>query len=402
MFPITTYIFKATAFCNLNCTYCYIFNLADTSFHGRPKVMPDDVVAASARRICEQAKRQGDTRINICFHGGEPLLAGRDWIRRTVECFRETGGEEVRFNFSLQTNGIPLDMQWIQLLDELRIPISVSLDGPRHINDLARVNFAGRGSYDEVVRGLRLLLDTPEGQRILGGVLCVVNPEFDGLEIYRHFRDLGIKTLDFLLPLDHNWDTPPPGHQDPAATPYADYLIPIFDDWWSEDRADIRIRYFETILGQFFATNRGVDSLGGHPVSFAIIDTDGAIEPLDSLRACADGLTCVGLNVLSDPIAALYDQEIFQVALAGQEGLCDTCQICPLHDICGAGYLPHRWKKAAGFRNQSVYCRDLWKLINHILDAATTRVRLDDDAPAGTLALSSSDTQATGGATSAV
>jgi uncharacterized protein len=374
MTPVNTYIFKATAFCNLNCTYCYIFNLSDNSFQGRPKVMPRDVVEIAAARIVEQAKVQGVPRVFVAFHGGEPLLAGREWLRETVRTFRDAGGDQVEFCFSLQTNGVLVDPEWVRLFHELGIGISLSLDGPREINDKARINFAGHGSYDGVVRGLRHLTEMEEGRRVFGGVLCVVDPEANGLEIYRHFRSLGIKSMDFLLPLDHNWDNPPPGHQVPGATPFADYLIPIFDEWWAEDDPSLRIRYFETILGHFFDGSAGVDSLGGHPVSFAIVDTDGSLEPLDSLRACGDGFTNVSLNVRTDPVSALYDQTVFQVGLLGQDGLCETCQACPLHDICGAGYLPHRFSTANGLRNQSVYCRDLWKLINHILDAAMLRV----------------------------
>jgi uncharacterized protein len=381
MVPVNTYIFKATAFCNLNCTYCYIFNLTDQSYKGRPKVMSLDLVERSARRMVEQAKLQDVRRVNVAFHGGEPLLAGRDWLRKSVDTFRREGAEDVEFVFSLQTNGVLVDKAWVKLFDELQIGISVSLDGPRHVNDKARVNFSGQGSYDGVIRGLRLLMEMPEGRRVFGGVLCVVDPEANGLEIYRHFRDLGIKSMDFLLPLDHNWDNPPAGHKEPRATPYADYLIPIFDDWWAEDNDSVHIRYFETILGHFFDGGMGVDSLGGHPISFAIIDTDGALEPLDSLRACGDGFTNMGLNIGESPVSALYDQVLFQVGLLGQDGLCDVCRVCPLHEICGAGYLPHRYSKEHGLRNQSVYCRDLWKLITHILDAAVQRIKVVETQP---------------------
>jgi uncharacterized protein len=37
--------------------------------------------------------------------------------------------------------------------------------------------------------------------------------------------------------------------------------------------------------------------------------------------------------------------------------------------VCGGGYLPHRFSKANGFDNPSVYCADLLKLIEHIASA---------------------------------
>jgi uncharacterized protein len=370
MIPINAYILKTTAFCNLNCSYCYMFNLDDQSFRGRPKVMPLEIVAASARRIAEQARSQEVKAVSIILHGGEPLLAGRDWFHRTVECFRRAGGEDVRFFFAVQTNALPINQAWVDLFREYSMSVSVSLDGPPHINDRARVNFAGRSSYNEVVRGLRMVQHEP----FFGGLLCVVDPTASGLEIYQHFRDLDVKTMDFLLPHEHNWDKLPPGHEDPAATPFADYLIPIFDSWWEEDNAEISIRTFQTILGYLIGDRSGIDALGGNPVSFAVIETDGGIEPLDVLRACGDGFTNLGLNIRDHDIAALDGAPLYQEAIKGQEGLCETCAACPLHDVCGAGYLPHRYGLGNGFRNPSVYCRDLWKLITHITDRAMSRL----------------------------
>lgn len=205
-------------------------------------------------------------------------------------------------------------------------------------------------------------------------MLCVVDPTADGLEIYQHFRDLGVKRMDFLLPLEHNWDEPPPGWREDGATPYADYLLPIFESWWAERNPQISVRIFDTVLRHLLGEKKGVDSMGGNPVTFATIDTDGSLEPLDSFRACADGLTGLGLNIRRDPVAALYDHWLYQVAVAGQEGLSEVCCACPLHEVCGAGYLPHRYSRHNGFANPSVYCHDLWKLITTILDAAVAEL----------------------------
>jgi uncharacterized protein len=104
-------------------------------------------------------------------------------------------------------------------------------------------------------------------------------------------------------------------------------------------------------------------------VTITSIDSDGSIEPVDSLKACDDGLTQMGLNIMTDPIEAVYDQPIFQTAIAGQDGLCAKCKACPLHDVCGGGYLPHRYSRENGFDNPTVYCRDVWKLTTHIISA---------------------------------
>jgi hypothetical protein len=44
---------------------------------------------------------------------------------------------------------------------------------------------------------------------------------------------------------------------------------------------------------------------------------------------------------------------------------------CALHDICGGGYLPHRYGAGREFQNPSIHCKDLWRLITHIISAAS-------------------------------
>jgi uncharacterized protein len=365
---ISLYILKVTEFCNLNCPYCYMFNLRDFSYKAKPKVMPLEVVEAFATKAVALAQKQGVRKVFISLHGGEPLLAGREWFRSAVEILRRAGGKSVKFVFVVQTNGTLLDEQWLEFFKAQKISFGISMDGPRHVHDKFRVNFAGHGSYDDVVRGIKLAQRYPE---IFGGVLCVIDATANGLEVYHHFREIGVQSIDFLWPLDHNWDVPPPSLANPDETPYADYLIPVFDEWWSEGNRDIKIRYFTQLMKNIFGARGDLDVLGGHPISITSIDSDGGIEPVDSLKACGDGFTAMGLNILNDPIEAIYEQPLFQSALAGQNGLCDKCKSCTLQDICGGGQLTHRYSRATGFDNPTVYCRDIWKLTSHIIDTVS-------------------------------
>jgi uncharacterized protein len=343
-----------------------MFNLRDFAYKSKPKIMPLEIVEATAPKVVALARRQEVQKLTISLHGGEPLLAGREWFRSALEIFRRAGGDSVSFEFVTQSNGTLFDKAWLEFCEAQGIRIGLSMDGPKDIHNRNRPNFSGRGSYDEVVRGLKLLQQHP---KVFSGVLCVMDPATDGLDIYRHFRNLNVDRIDFLWPLDHNWDVPPPSLAVSGATPYADYLIPIFDEWWRQEDKKVRIRYFHQLLKNIFGARGGLDSLGGNPVTITSIDSDGGIEPVDSLKACGSGFTDMGINILNDPIEAIYDQSLFQIAIAGQEGLCETCRTCPMHDICGGGYLPHRYSQVNGFSNPTVYCRDLWKLITHILNA---------------------------------
>jgi uncharacterized protein len=374
--PITNYILKSTSFCNINCSYCYIFNVKDTTFRNKAKVMPLEVLERAASQMSELAVQQGVKNISVTFHGGEPMLAGMEWFQQAISHLKDCAKDKHGLRLSMQTNAILIDDAWLDLIEQHRIGIGVSLDGPPHINDRARVNFAGRSTYNGTVAGIQKLLS----RKLMGGILCVIDPDVDGLEIYKHFLTLGVNQIDFLWPLEHTWESPPPSHAS-QSTPYADYLIPIFDEWWKTGNGKVRIRYFENIIKGLMGAQVGLDSLGANPISTVILDTNGSIEPLDSLRVCEDNLTDVGLNLATDRIVDLYNTRLFKATLAGRQGLCSQCQSCPIHTTCGAGYLPQRYSREKSFDNPNVYCRDLWKFITHIASTLASELRRSQPAP---------------------
>ena len=368
---INTFVVKITSFCNLNCTYCYVFNAGDTSYLRRPRVMPLEIAEAAVAKIAAYAAITGMRRVYMVLHGGEPMLAGQDWFRKFAQVARSFCTPNLELIVSMQTNGVLLDESWLDLLCDLNISFGVSLDGPEATNDRARVNHAGKGSYRQVLAALEKIQNHARALHYFGGVLCVVDPTQNGREIYRHFRSLGISQIDFLMPHDYNWDRLPPYFGTAHDSPVADYLIPIFDDWWEENDPNVKIRIFEIILSLVFGKKRVLDSLGGFPLEEAVIEADGSFEPLDVLRECGDGFTNIGLNIVSNSFEDFLGHPLIQLGLRGNDGLCDTCKACALHDICGGGYLPHRYGAGRGFQNPSIHCKDLWRLITHIIHTAS-------------------------------
>jgi uncharacterized protein len=176
--------------------------------------------------------------------------------------------------------------------------------------------------------------------------------------------------MDFVLPIEANWDHPPAGFTSP--TPYADYLIPVFDEWWNENHPDVRIAFFDSLLRSMVGSRVHSDSLGADPLTTVVVDRNGNIEPVDSL--CGSGAGQADLNVASHSIECIFQQPTFQKALAGQESLSQTCRKCEIRDVCGGGYLPSRFSQWNGFDNPSIYCADLIKFVSHVLDSCTHRL----------------------------
>jgi len=333
----------------------------------QPLVMDRAVVDAAAHSIAGYCARFHQPHALIVFAGEEPTLAGPDWFRHAMKVFRGQMPSGCATTFTLQSDGKRLDKDWLDLCVELGISLTIMLDsrGPAHENGF--VNTRAAGASVDALAAIERIRRHDEMGTLLGRVLCVVNPSDDGAALYRHFRSLGTTVMDFVLPIEANWDHPPAGFTSP--TPYADYLIPVFDEWWNENHPDVRIAFFDSLLRSMVGSRVHSDSLGADPLTTVVVGCNGSIEPVDSL--CGNDAKQADLNVASHSIECIFQQPTFQKALAGQESLCQTCRKCEIRDVCGGGYLPSRFSQWNGFDNPSIYCADLSKLVRHVVDSCT-------------------------------
>lgn len=362
---IDNLVVKIAERCNLKCSYCYLYEHGDTTFLARPRFMSDEVyegLLSSVARYCDTRPGQ---RTGLTFHGGEPTLVGRERMSWFAARAREVLGERLD-GLQMQTNGTLLDVEWTDTLRHNGIHASVSLDGPAWMHDDARVDHAGRGSYDAAVRGLRLLQEA--GLR--PGVLAVVKPGADGGEVYRHFRSLGLTSIDMLIP-DVTFDTRESWYPGLGPTPVADYLVPAFDAWFDEDDPGVQLRVMYGLLRRMLGGPTASDAFGNPVLSYLIVDTDGSIQPNDALRVCQDGITLTAANVLDRGFEDLAESApLAHRLLTTGLPLADTCRRCEEVEVCGGGYAPHRFSRARGFDNPSVWCEDIKVLLAHIRQRA--------------------------------
>lgn len=193
------------------------------------------------------------------------------------------------------------------------------------------------------------------------GVLTVANPEFSGVEIYKHLKSIGVKSMDFLYP-DYHYDNIP--NWKPGSI--ARYYIEIFDQWYQDADESFTIRWFNSVLTSLLIGGTKMASIGLEPLTDVIIETDGSLEPYDALRTITNGITRVGLNIMEHSIEDLYETELFQMCLHHKTLLAEKCKSCPIVSICGGGSIVNRWSKENGFNNPSVYCDELMEVIMHI------------------------------------
>jgi uncharacterized protein len=374
-YPFREFIVKVHSRCDLSCDYCYMYEMADQSWKKQPRVMSEETADLTAMRIGEHARAHDLDRVALILHGGEPLLAGEDLITRLVEATRKAVPSSVTVDASVQTNAVGLSDSYLRLFDELGIRVGVSLDGTAEAHDRHRRFASGRGSYQAVVAGLRQLRHFPH---LFNGLLCTIDLRNEPIATYEALAAFDPPRIDFLLP-HGTWARPPPGRvPDPARTPYADWLIAVFDHWYPVQRT--RVRIFDEIIKLLLGGDSDSEMIGLSPARMVVIETDGTIEQVDTLKVAFDGAPETGLHLKHGELDAALLLPQIAARQIGVRALSAQCRACRVHRVCGGGLYAHRYREGTGFANPSVYCPDLMRLIDHV----RARMQTDIDARAST------------------
>jgi uncharacterized protein len=363
--PFRQFILKVHSRCNLSCSYCYVYEMADQAWRQLPKRMSGQVAQLTVGRIAEHASRHGLPSVDIILHGGEPLLAGAGWLAELVSSLRAR--VPARVNVAIQTNGTLLSRPVLETLRNLGVSVGVSLDGDADATGRYRRYADGRNSFNAIADGLRLL-GTPEFRDCFSGILCTIDVANDPVATYEALLAFSPPALDLLLP-HANWSSPPPG------SGYADWLISVFERWYGAPRQETRIRLFSELIQLVLGKPGAVEGLGLLPSTLVVVDTDGAIKQLDSLSSAYAGAADTGLHIASSSFDDALGHPTTVARQIGAAALSPQCLSCQVMEICGGGLYPHRYRRGAGFRNRSVYCDDLFRLITHVRDRVRAELR---------------------------
>jgi uncharacterized protein len=168
------------------------------------------------------------------------------------EKYRRPG---MRFENTLQTNGTLLNDEWCAFLRENDFLVGISIDGPRKLHDVHRVDKSGKPTFDRVMRGLRLL----QKHGVETNVLVTVNRTNADhpLAVYRFLRDAAAASWMQFIPaierVSQGTVTPyQQGHEvcDRTMAPeqWGRFLTTIFDEWVHSDVGNVFVQTFEAAV----------------------------------------------------------------------------------------------------------------------------------------------------------
>ena len=352
------FVFKIHSRCNLNCTYCYMYNMNFDGSRAQPKRVSSETIAGVIDMLRSHRQMTGRERYDFAFHGGEPLLVGVAAFRDMMDQF-VAGLDGLDVSFGLQTNGTLIDREWVDAFCEYGIDVAVSLDGPPDLNDSYRRNHANKPTSSQTVRGIRLL--QKHAPMLFGGVLAVAHAGSDGKQLIRYFRDeLQIKSLQLLLPDNVHDDLPENWDKEQAAL--ARTLLDAFDEWLAGDTSNFRVDIFREIMRN--QREPKVERDAG--TNAIVIETNGALHPHDVFRNFPGLAYDPGIEVGAGMLDRFHRTDVFLRGLNLHKRYHRKCRTCPQFDGCRAGIIEHRFSRESGFENPSVHCDALFSLSERI------------------------------------
>ena len=132
--------------CNLRCKYCFA---SQGDFKGERLMMPLEVGKKALEFIVNSSGNRRNLEVD--FFGGEPLM-NFELVKELVSYGRKL--EKIynkRFRFTITTNGVLLDEDNMEFINENMDNVVLSLDGRKEVNDNMRKTINGQGSYDTIV-----------------------------------------------------------------------------------------------------------------------------------------------------------------------------------------------------------------------------------------------------------
>jgi uncharacterized protein len=223
------------------------------------------------RRLIVEATEQAPGHIDFLWHGGEPLLAGRELFEFGVAVQNEFASTCDIHN-AVQTNGLLIDNAWLDFFEANRFSIGISLDGPAFLHDPMRVDAAGLGTHQAVAAVTNQLVS----RNIEFGIICVVGTRHAGhaAAILRHFHDLGVRHADF-----HQSVGMAGGETDIPPKQFSDFAIDLFEEWLNVGDADLRINLFDDFFRGWIGPGCRTCYFAGACSSIIAIEANGDVLP---------------------------------------------------------------------------------------------------------------------------
>jgi len=277
--------------CNLQCHYCYYLEKSNLYRETTDFRMSDEVLESFTKQYIEG---QQVPLVTFTWQGGEPTLLGLDFFEKAVALQQKYRGTK-KIDNAFQTNGTRLNEAWCRFFYKHHFLVGISIDGPKDIHDHHRLKKTGGGSFDDVMKGIKLL----KRFRVDFNTLSVVNDVNANrpLDVYRFLKKIGSYYQQYIPIVERQANEPSedglnlvaPVHGPDAeitrwsvrARQYGKFLISVFDEWVRQDVGKVFVQIFDVTLANWVGAPPGLCVFSETCGDASVIEHNGDIYSCD-------------------------------------------------------------------------------------------------------------------------
>lgn len=377
--------------CNLDCAYCFYLE-KQALFGPRPAHrMSDDVLRAF---VANYVAAQPTQVIEFVWQGGEPTLSGLDFFRRVIELQQPFAGRKTIKN-ALQTNGTLLTDEWCAFLKQHRFMVGISLDGPEDVHDRYRRDRRGRGTFDRVMRGLRLLQKHGVDYNVLA---CIARETAKRpLDVYGFLKNEGVEFIQFTPLVERMPDACGKRRGQRLAGPaalnceercaavtpwtvvpedYGDFLIAVYEDWVRHDVGRVFVMNFEWALNAWIGNPSPVCVHAERCGRSVVVEHNGDVYACDHFVYPEYRLGNVVTDGLADLVGDSVQSAFGVTKAAALPRWCTECEVlagcrggCPKHRFAISPYgEPGLHYLCVGYRRYLLHIRKYLRVMATLLE----------------------------------
>lgn len=322
--------------CNLACSYCFESNKGKDYM---PKEMALDILKATYNVVDPMA---GIFTLNM--FGGEPLM---NWETFKAICDYVLENN-LKIRITATTNLTLLTDEMIDYIDELSIPILVSVDGIKEVHDKHRCN-----SFDKVIENMKKLIDRDLGYLIEARMTVAPDTAKYMYESVKMLVDLGINNIANVPASDLDWDAQSIQDYKDNYEKILDMYIDILND--ETNKRNISLYKVDQALNLALEPIKEDTSMCniGNP-RWVIVDWKGDIWP------CPDYPTTDNVDLIADKIGNFYtgvdETKVDPKPMVATYEL-ERCKGCEAISICKSGCPYENYTKNGKFNEPTIgYC----------------------------------------------
>jgi uncharacterized protein len=324
-------VLQPTAFCNINCSYCYL-----------PDRDNKHVLAQSTvTRLFTEVFASGwsSPHLTVIWHAGEPLVVPVEFYREAFATIERLRPSWVTVTHAFQTNGMLIDDDWCALFRDWKVGVGVSLDGPRALHDANRKTRSGAGTFDRTMAGIRRLQATKLPFHVISVVSSASLDDPDGL-------------LDFYLEhgIDHVCFNVEESEGSHVSQLFAGEALhrryeTFLRRFWHKAREDGRVKFVReidlTIPRVFRPSEADTRNIQVEPLAMLNVDSHGNVSSFSpellGLKNPAYGDYLLG-NIHTQSLAAIHEACVESALYRDiQEGVAACRAECEYFSVCGGG-----------------------------------------------------------------